>query len=180
MRSGLSHDRQFGTQDKNGGIAMTRHIAPSFAIALLSVSVVACDKPGVTEQQKETKATEQAANAANEAERQAQSAQAAAERDIAKARADFDKAREDYLHGRRLDLDDLDKRIADLEAKVKTATGKTKAEYDARLPAVRAQRDAFARHMQGLASSTAATWDQAKANLDKEWDTLKTAVENAR
>jgi hypothetical protein len=159
---------------------MIRRIAPFTAIALLSASFVACDKPGVTEQQKETKASEQAANATNEAERQVQSAQAAAERDIARARADFDKSREDYLHGRRLDLDDLDKRVADLEAKSKTATGKTEAGYDARLPALRAQRDAFVHHLQALASSTAATWDEAKASLDKEWDALKTAADNAR
>ena len=159
---------------------MSRHIASLSAMALLSGLYLACDKPGVAEQQQESKASEQAAKAKNEAEQQAQSAQAKAERDIAKARADFDKSREDYLHGRRLDLDDLDKKVAELEAKAKTATGKNRADYDARLAAIRAQRDAFARHMQAVGSATADTWDAAKANLDKEWEALKKAVDDAR
>jgi vacuolar-type H+-ATPase subunit H len=159
---------------------MTRPIASLSAIALLSGLYVACDKPGVAEQQQESKASEQAVKAKTEAEQQAQTAQAKAERDIEKARADFDKAREDYLHGRRLDLDDLDKKISELEAKAKTGTGKAKAAYDARIPAIRAQRDAFARHMQALGNTTAEVWDGAKANLDKEWDALKKSVDDAR
>jgi hypothetical protein len=159
---------------------MTRHIASLSTIALLSGLFIACDKPGVAEQQQESKASEQASKAKNEAEQQAQTAQAKAERDIAKARADFDKSREDYLHGRRLDLDDFDKRLAELEAKAKTGTSKAKADIDARLPAIRAQRDAFVRHMQALGNTTADTWDSAKANLDKEWDAMKKALDDAR
>jgi vacuolar-type H+-ATPase subunit H len=159
---------------------MIRHIASLSVIALLSGLYVACDKPGVAEQQQESKASEQAAKSKTEAEQQVQTAQAKAERDIEKARADFDKSREDYLHGRRLDLDDLDKKIADLEAKAKTGASKAKADYDARLPAIRAQRDAFVRHMQALGTATADTWDAAKANLDKEWDALKKTVDDAR
>src|SRR4030088_3062984 len=151
---------------------MSRHIASLSAMALLSGLYLACDKPGVAEQQQESKASEQAAKAKNEAEQQAQSAQAKAERDIAKARDDFDKSREDYLHGRRLDLDDLDKKIAELEAKATTGTSKAKSDIDARLPVIRAQRDAFVRHMQAFGNATADNWDSAKANLDKEWDGL--------
>jgi hypothetical protein len=159
---------------------MTRSIASLSVIALLSGFSVACDKPGVAEQQQESKASEQAARARTEAEQQALTAQAKAERDIQKARSDFDKAREEYLHGRRLDVDDLDKKIAELEAKAKTGMGKAKADYDARLPAIRAQRDPFARHMQALGNTTADAWDGAKANLDKEWDSLKKTVDDAR
>jgi len=158
---------------------MTRHIASFTVIALLFGLSVACDKPGVTEQQQESKANEQAAKTRGEAEQQTQSAQAKAERDIAQARADFDKSREDYLHSRRVDLDDLDKTIADLEAKAKIDKGKAKTELDSRLPAIRAQRDTFARHMQALGTATVDTWDTAKANLDKEWEALKSAVHSA-
>jgi hypothetical protein len=158
---------------------MVCHITSFTAITLLAASLVACEKPGVTEQQKETKANEQAAAARNEAEQKTQGAQATADKDIAAARADFAKAREDYMHSRRIDLEDLDRKIAELEAKEKTATGKTKTDLDARLPAIRAQRDAFARHLQGMNTATPATWDGAKMNLDKEWDALKSAADSA-
>jgi septal ring factor EnvC (AmiA/AmiB activator) len=158
---------------------MVRHITSFTAVTLLAASLVACEKQGVTEQQKETKASEQAANARNEAEQKAQGAQATAERDIAAARADFAKAREDYMHSKRVDLEELDRKITDLEAKEKTAMGKTKADLDARLPAIRAQRDAFARHLQSMNNATPATWDGAKASLDKEWDSLKSTVDGA-
>lgn len=148
-------------------------------LVALSLSAVACDKPGVTERQKEMKAGEEARNAANESQRQAQGAQAAAEKTIAAARADFETARENYVHHRRLDLVDLDKKIADLEANAKTGTGKTKADSRGRLLAIQAQRDAFDRHVQALDTVTATTWDAAAANLDKEWDALKKAVDGA-
>jgi hypothetical protein len=161
------------------------HPILSFTLtALLSASLGGCDKPGVTEQQKETRANEEAKNAKSEAAQQAQAAQAAAEKDIAGARADFEKAREDYLRARRLDLAELDKRIADLElntkTNAKTATGKIRTDLEAPLPTIHAQRDAFARHMRDLDTAAAATWDGAKASLDKEWDALKSAVDSAQ
>jgi hypothetical protein len=159
---------------------MSHHVASFTLFALLSASAFACDKPGVTEQQRETKANEQAANSRNEAERQAQGSQATAERDIAAARADFEKARADYMHGRQRDLIDVDKKIVDLDTNARPKTGKTKAELDTRLPSIHAQRDAFARHMQALDTATPSTWDADRANLDKEWDSLKTAVDSAR
>lgn len=159
---------------------MGHHISLLIVVGLSSACLAACDRPGVAEQQKESKATEQAANAKSEAERQEQAAQANAERDIEHARAEFEKAREDYLHARRLDLDELDKREADLEAKAMTSVGKAKANLEARLPAIRAQRDTYARHLQALATTTTVSWDSAKASLDKEWDALNAAVDHPK
>jgi len=156
---------------------MKVRIAPITLIALLSASSFACDKSsGVTERQKETPTSEEARNAAIEAQRQAQGGQAAAEKTLSAARADFEATRENYLHTRRLDLVDLDKRIADLEASARTATGKTKANLRARLPAIRSQRDAFDRNVLSMEAATPATWDAATASLDKQGDALKKAV----
>jgi hypothetical protein len=154
---------------------MFRPTASLAVIALLSVSslsVVACDKPGVTEQQKEDKARQQADNTTN-------NAQAQAEQDIASARAQFEKVREDYRHSRRLDLADLDKKIVDIDARSRTATGDKRADLTARVTSLRAQRDTFVRDMQALDTATGATWDTAKADLDHEWDALKSAVDKA-
>jgi hypothetical protein len=159
---------------------MTRHIVPLTCIALFSAAVVACNRPGATEQQREDNAGERAANARNEAERKAQGAQVSAEKDIAAAQSEFEKSREDYRHSRMIDLADLDKKMVDLEADAKTATGKTKADLEARLPAIHARRDSFVRDFQALDGATPATWDRAKTNVDKEWDSLKATVDSAR
>ncbi|MDP9151812.1 MAG: hypothetical protein M3O36_17965 [Myxococcota bacterium] len=152
----------------------------SLLVALLCAAPLGCDKPGATEQQKEMRASEQAAEARNQANSKAEGAQASADKDIAAARNDFEKTREDYRHSRRIDVADMDKKIADLQAEQRTATGKRKADLDANLPSLRAQREAFVRDMQSLDMATASSWDSAKANLDREWDALKAAVDKAR
>jgi hypothetical protein len=137
---------------------MIRHIAPLTLTALLAASSIACEKPGATERQKEQQASEQAAQTKN---------------------SDFEKTRANYRHSRISDLGDIDKRIANLEAKENTATGKTKADLEAEMPAILAQRDAYVRVLQNLDTATASTWDDAKANADRKWDSLKDAVSKA-
>ena len=159
---------------------MIRHIASLGLAVALAVPVCACDKPGATEQQREDKAAQQAAQAQNEANQNAANAQANANRDIAAARSDFERSREDYRHMRSDDLAEIDRKIADLDAKDRTTTGKTKANLDAELPSIHAQRDAFVRNMQSLDRTSGADWDAMKANLDKQWDDLASAVDKAK
>jgi hypothetical protein len=159
---------------------MNRYIAPWTLVVALSASAFACDKPGATEEQKEMKANDNAATAKNEAQQKEMGAQAQADKDIANAQGDFAKARESYRHDRWNDLADLDKKVADLQAKDQSATGKTKADLDAVLPTIRAKRAAFVQDMQSLDSATGASWDAAKTNLDKEWDSLKSTVNDVR
>jgi vacuolar-type H+-ATPase subunit H len=158
---------------------MIRHIATLALGSLIAVGSFACDPPGATEKQREDKAMEQAAQARNTANQNAENAQAQANKDIAAARTDFERTREDYRHDRTTDVTRIDKRIADLDAKERTATGKTKAKLDSDLPNVHKLRDDFVRDMTSLDRTTADTWDQARANLDKEWDSLQSAVDKA-
>ena len=158
---------------------MILHIAPLTLTAVLAATLLACEKPGATEQQKEQQASEQAAQSRNEANEKMQTAQGKADKDIAGARADFEKTREDYRHSRTTDLTDIDRKIADLEAKKRTATGKAKTNLDANLPAIRTQRDAFVRELQDAGRATPATWDEVKADIDRKWDALKNAVDKA-
>jgi hypothetical protein len=159
---------------------MNRYIAPLTLVVALSASAFACDKPGATEEQRETKASEQAAAARNEAQQKDLNAQAQADKDISGAQTDFAKTRENYRHAKWIDLADLDKKVMDLQAKDQTATGKKRADLDAALPVIRAKRDAFVRDMQALDSTTGPAWDEAKANLDKEWDGLRSSVDDVR
>jgi hypothetical protein len=161
----------------NRRIQMNRSIASLAVIALLASSVAACDKPGEAEQKKEMSANDQAAESKAQADRNAQTAQSQANQTIAAARADFEKSREDYRHGRQQDLADVNKKIADLEAKQPTATGKERALLDSNLPMLRSRRDSFMADLQRLDQATPASWDGARASLDKEWDALKAALD---
>ena len=60
-----------------------------------------------------------------------------------------------------------------------TATGKAKADLDAKLPQIRAQRAAIGADFRALMGTTSGAWDDAKARVDKEWDSLKSAVDSA-
>jgi predicted small lipoprotein YifL len=156
---------------------MNRSIASLAVIALLASSIAACDKPGEAEQKKEMSANDQAAESRAQGDRNAQAAQSQANQIIAAARADFEKSREDYRHGRQQDLADVNKKVADLEAKQPTATGKQRALLDSNLPILRSRRDSFVADLQRLDQATPASWDGARASLDKEWDALKAALD---
>ena len=147
--------------------------------ALTSLMLVACEN--ANDQQKDATGAQVEANreieqASREARDKAVAAQAEADKKIADANADFQKLREDYRHKTTENLVEMDKKIADLEADAKTATGKTKAELDARLPTIRQLRESFTREYQSLETASAATWDSVKARLDKQWDELQKAV----
>src|ERR1043165_995938 len=105
------------------------------ASALL-VAVVGCNKAADEKQkadQAQIEAADKIAEANREADKKINEAQADADKKTAEAQANFLKIREDYRHEVTAKLVDLDHKIADLEAKSRTATGKDKAELDARL-----------------------------------------------
>jgi hypothetical protein len=141
-----------------------------------------CDK-AADEQQKAVNAQAQAndkiVQANQEADQKANSAQADADKKIAEAQASFLKMREDYRHDTTTNLVDLDKKIADLEAKEKTASGKKKADLDVQLGQIRSQREAFANDWKTIETASATTWDATKNRLDKEWSDLKAMVDRA-
>ncbi len=144
-----------------------------------ALMAVACDKPGVTEQQKEQKAVQDNAEQQERAARESASAQADMNQKVASAQVDFERTREDYRHSRQTDLDEIDAKIAKLDAGERTATGKAKADLDAKLPQIHSQRAAINSDFRALLMTTPASWDDAKARVDKEWDSLKSAVDSA-
>jgi hypothetical protein len=141
-----------------------------------------CDK-AADDQRKANEAQAEADKKIAEANRdhatKTTSAQVEADKKIAAAEGDFGKRREDYRHKVQGDLVDLDKKIADLDAKAKTATGKTKADLDTRLPQIHARRDAFAKSFNSVETATAPQWDDMKTRVDKEWSDLKALVDKA-
>ena len=127
----------------------------------------------------QNKANEKIVEVNQEADKKANEAQADADKKIAEAQASFLKMREGYRHDTTEKLVDLDKKIADLEAKSKTSTGKKKADLDVQLGQIRTQREAFANDWKTIETASALTWDSTKSRLDKEWNDLKSMVERA-
>lgn len=149
-----------------------------------TLSTFACEKSAKETQETADKAQAEAqrkiSNATAEASSKVTSAEVDAKKKIAEAEGDFAKTREDYRHTTQEHLDAIDKDIADLDAKAKKATGKTKADLDTQLTTLKAQRMAFGEDVKSLETSTAMTWDTTKARVDKEWQDLKAAVDHAK
>ena len=147
------------------------------------VATSGCNDSAATDQQKansaQAEANDKIAAAKKDSDEKAAKAQAEADKKIADAQLNFTKTREDYRHKVTTDLADLDKKIADLDAKSKTATGKAKTDLDALLPAIHASRGSFATDWKTLDGATSTTWDATSARLNKEWTDLKALVDKA-
>ena len=154
----------------------------SIGLALTLALAAGCNNAS-DEQQKanaaQAEADKKIAEANKEAVVKTTSAQLEADKKIAAAEGDFGKRREDYRHKLQTDLIDLDKKVELLEAKAKTATGKTKTDLDRSLPQIRTRRAGFALDVKSVDTATAIQWDDTKARVDKEWTDLKTLVDKA-
>jgi hypothetical protein len=161
---------------------MIRSVNISLAAVLIAIGALGCNK-AADEQRKADEARNEAnkkvGEASNDAAEKINAANADADKKVAEAQADFLKLREDYRHKITEDLVSVDKDIADLEAKAKTATGKTKAQIEAALPNIRSQRETVSSEYKSLEFSSAVSWDNAKARVDKAYDDLKKAIDKA-
>jgi len=161
---------------------MIRSVSISLAAVLIGVGALGCNK-AADEQRKADEARSEAdkkvGEASNDAAEKINAARAEADKKVAEAQADFLKLREDYRHKVTEDLVSVDKDIADLEAKAKTATGKTKAEIEAALPGIRSQRESVSSEYRSLEFSSAVSWDDSKARVEKAVDDLKKAIDKA-
>jgi dsDNA-specific endonuclease/ATPase MutS2 len=168
------------TETRTGGI-MSRFTTASVCLSL-ALAAVGCNK-AADEQRKADQARAEAdqkvADANRDASDKINAAQAEADKKVADAQASFLKMREDYRHKVNDDLTSIDKDIANLEAKAKTATGKTKANIDAALPNIHSLRESVTTEYRSLELASAVTWDDAKGRVDKAVDELKKAIDKA-
>lgn len=132
----------------------------------------ACDKPGNDAQKKIDNAEQQGST-------EITNAQVKEDKKVAGAEQDFAKSRDDYRHDMQTNLDDLDKKLADLDVKAQRAAGGAKSNLAAKSQSLHAQRDAFARELDSLGSVPPAEWDATKARVDHDWDALKKNTDKA-
>jgi hypothetical protein len=160
----------------------TSILGSAAAIALTLTLAAGCNK-AADDQQKanaaQAEADKKIAEANKEATTKTTSAQVEADKKIAAAEGDFGKRREDYRHKLQSDVIDLDKKIDVLEAKSKTATGKTKSDLDLNLAQIRSRRAAFNADMTSVDKATAPEWDNMKTRVDKDWSDLKALVDKS-
>jgi hypothetical protein len=151
------------------------------AVVLVTLAL-ACDN--ASDEQKKmntarTEADDKIGTAVKEADQKVLSAQQEEDKKVAAAQAGFMKLREDYRHATTIKLVELDRSVSDLEAKAKKTMGKARTDLDANLREIQVDRGAFESDYKSLETATAATWDDAKVRLDKEWTHLKTLVDKA-
>ena len=127
----------------------------------------------------QVEANQKIADATQKASEQINEAQADADKKKAGAQATFDKLREDYRHEVNTKLTELDKKIADLDAKAKTEAPKKKADLDAKLADIHASREAFVNEYRTVETASASTWDDVKKRVDKSWSELEAKVNRA-
>ena len=76
-------------------------------------------------------------------------------------------------------LDDLSKKIGELQKKAETAKGDAAAKYQETIASLTKQTDAARQRLQELGSAGSAAWDQVKQGLDKAVGDLQKAYEDA-
>lgn len=161
---------------------MIRSVTSSLGVVLMMTGAVACDK-AADQQKKADQARAEADTKIGDANREAadkiNAARADEDKKVAEAQANFLKLREDYRHKVTEDLVSVDKDIADLEAKAKSATGKTKGKIEAELPNIHSLRENVTSEYRSLEFSSALSWDTAKGRVEKAFDDLKKAVDKA-
>ena len=159
-----------------------RTVLTSIFAVSLGLAVVGCNR-AADEQRKadeaRAEADRKAAEVSQDSQQRINSAQAEADEKVAEANASFLKMREDYRHDMTQKLVELDKDIAELEAKAKSETGKAKAKIESNLPTIRQMRDDFVRDYRSVEAASASTWDATKERLNKSWDELEKAVDRA-
>jgi predicted negative regulator of RcsB-dependent stress response len=124
-------------------------------------------------------ANQEEANALQDADQKVEHAAATEERQLAGVHADFEKDRESYRHDVETNLIQVDKDIADLDAKAKTADPNRKSALEANLRQIRNDREAYDRDSKALETVSSDDWAELKARLDREWDALKALVNGA-
>ncbi len=151
-----------------------------------SVGLVGCET-AADQQQKANEAQAQAnldrARAAQDlkgdrtqATRDMREAQNAADRKIVAAQAEFSQMREDFRHDLQTQLVALDKDVEVLQIRSRTMTGKAKADVNAALPRIDEARSDLNAAIEQLNKSSAATWDDSKTVVEREFAELKDLV----
>jgi len=150
------------------------NIARIFSVlALLGLTVAACDNS----QELADKAKAEAATKAAAAERAADDAKAEAARQLRIADAKAAPARAEARTAIQKNLSAADRTAMDLKERLAKLKGKAKANADAASVEYDKRRTAAERDLEGLNQANGSTWEALKAQADKDVEALKAALD---
>lgn len=87
--------------------------------------------------------------------------------------------RNEYLSKAKEDLDLLNARIVELEAKANEKTGEVRREFKAKLSGIRESRDQASRRLEELRLASKPAWEDVKQGVEKAWHSLSDAIDSA-
>ena len=88
--------------------------------------------------------------------------------------------RNEYIAKARENLNLLNARILELEAKAKEKKGEVRREMDAKLDGIRETKEQAQRQLQELKMASEPAWEDVKQGADQAYQTLSEAIERAR
>ncbi len=88
--------------------------------------------------------------------------------------------RSEYISKAKENLDLLDARIVELEAKANKKTGEVSREFKANLSGLRKSKDQAERRLEELRLASKPAWEDVKQGVEKAWHSLSDAVDDAR
>lgn len=77
------------------------------------------------------------------------------------------------------DLNLLDARIGELEAKANKKTGEVRREFKERISGLRDSKDKAERRLDELRQASKPAWEDVKEGVEQAWHSLSDAVDNA-
>lgn len=88
-------------------------------------------------------------------------------------------SRSEYISKAKENLDLLDARIVELEAKANKKTGEVGREFKAKLSGLRKSKDQAEQRLEELRLASKPAWEDVKQGVEKAWHSLSDAVDNA-
>ncbi len=89
------------------------------------------------------------------------------------------KSREEYIDMMSKQLKEWSAKIDELESRIGTAGGEMKSAYEQRILDIKDKRDAMARKLQELRSTSGEAWKTLTTGMDNAWDDFKEAFKSA-
>lgn len=88
-------------------------------------------------------------------------------------------ARSEYIEKAKENLDLINARIVELEAKANEKTGEARRELKSKLTSIREYKDQAERRLDDLRRASKPAWEDVKYGAEQAWTTLSDAVERA-
>lgn len=88
-------------------------------------------------------------------------------------------SRSEYIAEAKKNLNLLDAKITELEAKANEKKGEARREFDSKITGIRDSKEQMERRIEELKLASKPAWEDVKQGAEQAWRTLSNAVDNA-